>query len=480
MPEKIASLKKDVNDWYNDVIIKAELADYATVRGMMIIRPYGFDIWRRVQDVLGGAIRESGTKDAYFPLMIPESFLKREAKHVEGFAPEIAWVTEGGGKELPERLAVRPTSETIMYDTFSRWIHSHRDLPLKINQWANVVRWEKRTKLFLRTTEFLWQEGHTVHASLEEADAETMRALQMYEAFCRDWLAMPVLTGRKTESEKFAGALYTTSIEALLLDGKALQAGTSHNLGQNFAKVFKIQYADESGALQSPWQTSWGMSSRIIGGLILTHGDERGLVLPPKIAPIQVVIVPICKTPEEKNTVSAECDALYKKLLAAGVRVEFDQRDGVSPGFKYNHWEVRGVPVRVEIGPRDLKEKKIMLVSRLAEGKAGKKSIDTDTAVESITELLGQIQIELLERATKYRDEHTTSVESYDEFKKVIDDKKGFVRAGWCGDAECEATIKTETKATIRVLPFEQKNIPATCLREDKPAKHVAIFARAH
>jgi prolyl-tRNA synthetase len=477
MARLITPLSKDVNEWYNDVVLKAELADYATVRGSMIIRPYGFDIWRRIQEVLGASIRGAGVRDAYFPLFIPESFLKREAKHVEGFAPEVAWVTEAGGKELAERLAVRPTSETIMYDTFSRWIHSHRDLPLKINQWANVVRWELRTKPFLRTTEFLWQEGHTVHASLEEAEAETMRALTMYEQFCREWLAMPVLTGKKTDAEKFAGALYTSSIETLLLDGKALQAGTSHNLGQNFAKVFKIQYADQSGALQYPWQTSWGMSTRIIGGLILTHGDDRGLVLPPKIAPIQVVVVPIYKTDQERTDTLAQGSRVVRELQARGVRVEFDQRQGLSPGYKFTDWEVRGVPLRIEVGPKDVQAGQVVLVPRTA----GKKSmVKLSAATESIIKELDTIQVALLDRATEYRESHTSSVESYEDFKETIETKKGFVRAGWCGSAECESQIKQETKATIRVIPFVQSDMPKKCLKCAKTSKSLVIFARAH
>jgi prolyl-tRNA synthetase len=477
MARFLTSLKEDVNGWYNDVIIKAELADYATVRGMMIIRPYGFDIWRRIQEVLGGSIRASGVQDAYFPLFIPESFLRREAQHVEGFAPEIAWVTEGGGKKLAERLAVRPTSETIMYDTFSRWIHSHRDLPLKINQWANVVRWEKRTKPFLRTTEFLWQEGHTVHATAEEAEAETMRALTMYETFCRETLAIPVLTGKKTEAEKFAGAVYTTSIETLLLDGKALQAGTSHNLGQNFAKVFKIQFADAAGALQHPWQTSWGMSIRIVGALILTHGDENGLVLPPRIAPIQVVVVPIYKTDDEKKSVLAEAEKVVKQLTEHSLRVHLDQRAEVSPGFKFNHWEMRGVPLRIEIGPRDIKANKLSLVTR---HNGAKETIGLTKVAAEIEKKLAAIQVAMLDRATAFRDEHTSTVESYDDFKKTIDTKMGLIRAGWCGDAKCEQDVKQETKATIRILPFDQKSMPSMCMHCGKEAKHLAIFARAH
>jgi len=476
MAKSITPISKDVNEWYNDVCLRAELADYGAVRGTMVIRPYGFSIWKRVQDVLGGAINDAGVEDAYFPLFIPESFLKREAEHVEGFAPEVAWVTNAGGEDLAERVAVRPTSETIMYDTFSRWIQSHRDLPLRINQWANVVRWEKRTKLFLRTTEFLWQEGHTVHAAAEEAEAETARALTAYETFCRETLALPVITGRKTESEKFAGALYTTSIEALLKDGKALQAGTSHNLGQNFAKAFGIAYTDDGGKKATPWQTSWGMSTRIVAALILTHGDDQGLVLPPNIAPLQVVIVPIYKTDAEKTAVLAAAIEAEKSLRAAGMRVKLDQRDGYSPGYKFNHWEVRGVPVRLEIGPKDVAAKQAVAVVRHT---GDKQKLALVGIAEAVTKLLDTTQVQLLDAATKYRDEHTYDATDYAAFKKQVENG-GLFRAGWCGDAKCEADVKAETKATIRVLPFEQKNVPAECLKCGKAAKHLAILARAH
>lgn len=476
MAKSITPISKDVNEWYNDVCLRAELADYGAVRGTMVIRPYGFAIWKRVQEVLGGAIADAGVEDAYFPLFIPESFLKREAQHVKGFAPEIAWVTEAGGEKLAERVAVRPTSETIMYDTFSRWIQSHRDLPLRINQWANVVRWEKRTKLFLRTTEFLWQEGHTVHAAPEEAEAETARALTAYETFCRETLAVPVISGRKTESEKFAGASYTVAVEALLKDGKALQCGTSHNLGQNFAKAFGIAYTDEAGKKSTPYQTSWGMSTRIIAGLILTHGDDQGLVLPPKIAPVQVVIVPIYKTDAEQKSVLATSVDVEKKLRAAGMRVKLDQRDGYSPGYKFNHWEVRGVPVRLEIGPKDVAAKQAVAVVR---HKGDKQKLALTGIAEAVTKLLDTTQVQLLDAATKYRDEHTYDATDYAAFKKQVEGG-GLFRAGWCGDAKCEADVKAETKATIRVLPFDQKKVPATCLKCGKEARHLAIFARAH
>jgi prolyl-tRNA synthetase len=476
MAKSITPISKDINAWYNDVCLRAELADYGAVRGTMVIRPYGFSIWKRVQEVLGGAINAAGVEDAYFPLFIPESFLKREAEHVEGFAPEVAWVTEAGGEKLAERVAVRPTSETIMYDTFSRWIQSHRDLPLKINQWANVVRWEKRTKLFLRTTEFLWQEGHTVHVAPEEAEAETARALTAYETFCRETLAVPVISGRKTESEKFAGALYTTAVESLLQDGKALQAGTSHNLGQNFAKAFKIEYTDDGGKKATPWQTSWGLSTRIVAALILTHGDDQGLVMPPKIAPVQVAIVPIFKTDEQKNEVLAAATTIEQELRKRGVRVHLDGREQYSPGYKFNHWEVRGVPVRVEIGPKDVAAKQAVAVVRHT---GEKKQLPLDGIDAAITQLLDTVQVQMLDRATKWRDEHTYDVADYASFKTKID-QGGFFRAGWCGDAKCEADVKAETKATIRVLPFDQKGMPESCMKCGKSAKRLAIFARAH
>jgi len=471
MPTKITPLSKDANAWYNDVVLQADMADYGSVRGTMIIKPYGFAIWKRIQRVLGDAIEGAGVQDAYFPLLIPESFLKKEASHIEGFAPEVAWVTEAGGKKLQERLAVRPTSETIINDAFSRWIESHRDLPMRINQWVNVMRWEKRTKLFLRTSEFLWQEGHTVHAAPEEAAAETERALSMYKTFCRETLAIPVLTGHKTESEKFAGADYTLAIETLLKDGKSLQAGTSHNLGQNFAKVFDIKFADETGVRAVPWQTSWGMSSRIIGALILTHGDDKGLVLPPNIAPWQVVIVPIYKTDQEKKDVMASVDEVAKTLRKVDVRVHIDQRDGYSPGYKFNDWEVRGVPLRIEIGPKDVAKKSVMTVTRHTGDKTAMKIGALD---KSIPEMLTKIQTSLLDNAQKYRDEHTLKVADYKEFKEAIE-KGVLIDAGWCGEK-----IKEETKATIIILPFDQKTIPEACVGCGKPATHRAIFARAH
>src|SRR3989338_7035080 len=428
---QIASQSKDFPQWYQDVVDKAELAQHSKVKGCMVIRPYGYAIWELVQAELDRRIKAAGVKNAYFPLFIPQSFLTREKDHVKGFAPECAVVTHGGGKELAEPLVIRPTSETIMYDTFSDWINSYRDLPLLINQWANVVRWEMRTRPFLRTTEFLWQEGHTVHATKAEAEVEVARALKMYQDFDREFLALPVLTGTKSPKETFAGADYTRTTEALAKDGKVIQAGTSHLLGQTFAKAFNIQFQDEKGEMQYAWQTSWGLSTRIIGTIIVCHGDEKGLVLPPRVAPVQVVIVPIYKTEEEKKTVLGVCLKVEESLKSQGVRTEVDARENATPGYKFNEWELKGVPIRIELGPRDLAEKKAVYVKRY---NGEKSSMGIDLLETTIPGLLEQIQGEMLELAEKRLAENIREAETLEKMLAILDEQGGFVKAAWAGD----------------------------------------------
>jgi len=477
LPTEITKQSEDFGRWYIDVVRRAELADYSPVKGCMVIRPYGYAIWELMQQALDRRFKATGHVNAYFPLFIPESLLMKESEHVEGFAPQVAWVTQGGNETLEERLVVRPTSETIIGTMYAKWIQSWRDLPILINQWANVVRWEKVTRLFLRTTEFLWQEGHTAHETAEEAQEETLKMLGVYKDFAETELAMPVVDGQKTDSEKFAGAERTYSIEALMRDGRALQAGTSHNLGQNFARVFDIKFQARDKSVQYVYGTSWGVSTRMIGGVIMTHGDDGGLILPPRIAPYQVVIIPIPRG-NWKETIVPKAREIQDQLVARGVRVMLDDRDSQTPGWKYNEWEMRGVPLRMEIGPKDLEKAQVVLARRDTREKS---FVPMDGLSAQVEEMLAAIQKALYDRAVQFRTEHTTETDSYAEFKQIMDGRPGFVIAPWCGSAQCEAAIKAETQATIRNIPFTAK--PATgkkCLRCDAPATTHAWFAKSY
>ncbi|MFZ5622915.1 MAG: proline--tRNA ligase [Gemmatimonadota bacterium] len=478
--KKLTPRAQDFSAWYNELVQKAELADYSPVRGCMVIRPNGYAIWEQMQRALDQMFKDTGHQNAYFPLFIPQSFLAREAEHVEGFAPETAVVTHGGGKELEEPLVVRPTSETIIYSMYAKWIQSYRDLPVLINQWANVVRWELRTRLFLRTTEFLWQEGHTAHATEAEAEEEARKMLGVYRTFMEEWMAMPVLTGRKTDSERFAGALRTYSCEALMQDNKALQAGTSHNLGQNFAKAFEVTYQTADGGLEYVWNTSWGVSTRLVGGLIMTHGDDIGLVCPPRLAQYQVVIVPIWKNDTERATVLEAGERIRRALAAAGIRVHLDARDGMKPGAKYYEWETRGAPFRLEVGPRDVAADTVMLARRTG----GKEPVPQAGLPERIFAEMDAMQRSLLETARARRDANSLrGPRSRQEFIDFIEGGGGFVYAGWCGDPAVEEEIKAQTKATIRVLPdpeFRSPEAPTTCIWTGKPAVAEAVWARAY
>jgi prolyl-tRNA synthetase len=485
--KKLTTRAADFSAWYNEVVLRAELADHSPVRGCMVIRPNGYGIWERMQRALDDMFKATGHQNAYFPLFIPESFLQKEKDHVEGFKHEFAVVTHGGGKKLEENLIVRPTSETIIYSMFAKWVQSHRDLPIKMNQWANVVRWEMRTRLFLRTMEFLWQEGHTAHATSEEAEEEARLILGIYRDFAEAWMAMPVITGRKTDAERFAGALHTYAIEAMMQDNKALQAGTSHHLGQNFAKVFDLKYQSQSGAEEYAWNTSWGVSTRLIGGLVMTHGDDNGVRIPPLLAPIELVIVPIYKTDEERAQVLEASKKLVDQMAAwerrrtARLRVHLDDRDGMRAGAKYYEWEMRGVPLRLEIGPRDLAKNQGVLVRR---DTREKKPVSLDTIGEDVKDLLIKIQGDMLSSARERREanSHRGPI-AYDKFKELMAADAGFVYAGWCGGAGCEATIKEETKATIRVLPdeeFRSAEAPTKCLKCGSAATSEAVWAKAY
>ncbi len=472
---EITPRSEDFSRWYTDVVRKAELADYSPVKGCMVIRPYGYAIWELIQQGLDRRIKATGHVNAYFPLFIPKSLLTKEADHVEGFAPQVAWVTKGGDEELEEPLVVRPTSEAIIGTMYAKWIQSWRDLPVLINQWANIVRWEKVTRLFLRTTEFLWQEGHTAHETEAEAQEETLKILSLYQEFVETELAIPVLAGVKSDTEKFAGASKTYSIEALMGDGRALQGGTSHNLGQNFAKAFGIQFQARDKSLQYIWGTSWGITTRLIGALVMTHGDESGLIFPPRIAPYQVVIVPIPRG-NWRETVLPHAKAIADDLIAHGVRVMLDDRDAYTPGWKFSEWEMRGVPLRLEIGPKDIEKGQVMLARRDTREKL---PTPREGLTARIVELLDTIQQNLFARALAFREEHTTEVSTFDEFKQVLEGRPGFVVAGWCGSAECEAQIKTETQATIRNLPLED-SAGGECVRCGKPSIARARFAKAY
>jgi prolyl-tRNA synthetase len=474
--KEVTPREKDFSQWYLDLVLKTELMDYAPIKGCMAIRPYGFAIWESIQELLDRRIKATGHKNAYFPLFIPESLLQKEAEHVEGFAPEVAWVTQGGDEKLAERLVVRPTSEAIICSMYAKWIQSWRDLPLLINQWCNVVRWEKSTRPFLRTSEFLWQEGHTVHSSEEEAEEETLKMLGVYQEFVETELAVPVVAGEKTEKEKFAGALRTYTIEALMSDGRALQAGTSHNLGQHFAKVFDSQYLDKDGELKYGWQTSWGVSTRLIGALIMVHGDDRGLKLPPRVAPVQVVVVPIISK-KKRDEVLQKAREIVERFSGV-LRLELDDREGYSPGWKFNEWEMKGVPLRLEIGPRDLENGGVTAVRR----DTGEKTFLAEEELpDSLPKILESIQDNLFQEALAFREKNTHHVSDYDEFKEILQDKRGFIVAHWCGDAACEEAVKNETKATIRCLPFglkEEKTGP--CIYCKKEGGRAVYFARSY
>lgn len=472
--KEITKMEDDFPQWYTDVIRKTDLVDYSPVKGFMVIKPYGYALWENIQAYLDKRFKDTGHKNCYFPLLIPESLLNKEKEHVEGFAPEVAWVTHGGSKELAERLCIRPTSETIICEMYSRWLKSYRELPYLYNQWCSVVRWEKETRPFLRTSEFLWQEGHTLHETAEQAQAETLQMLEIYREMAENLLAIPMICGRKSEKEKFAGAEATYTIEALMHDGKALQSGTSHNLAQHFTKAFDITFLDREGNLQNPHHTSWGVSTRLIGGLIMTHGDNRGLVLPPRIAPIQVVIIPIM---QKKPGVLEKANELFDQLKSAGIRVELDDSDNNSPGWKFNEYEMKGVPIRIEIGPRDIQNNVAMMARR---DTLEKSTVSLDGLVDSITAMLETIQKDMYQRALKDRDEKTYSVSSYEDFVEKMRIKPGFVKAMWCGEESCEDKIKQDTAATIRCMPFEQEQLSDTCQFCGKPAKHMVYVAKAY
>jgi prolyl-tRNA synthetase len=490
MSKGITSREEDYSQWYNDLVIKADLAEYSAVRGCMVIKPYGYAIWERMQAILDKRFKETGHSNAYFPLFIPKSFFSKEASHVEGFATECAVVThyrlknDGTGQivvdeeaKLEEELIVRPTSETIIWNTYRGWIESYRDLPILVNQWANVVRWEMRTRLFLRTAEFLWQEGHTAHATQEEAIAETEQMLDVYADFAEGTLAVPVVRGRKTENERFAGALDTYCIEALMQDGKALQAGTSHFLGQNFAKAFDVKFTSKEGKQEYVWASSWGVSTRLMGALIMAHSDDQGLVLPPKLAPIQVVIVPIYRGEEEKANIDAYVDALTTELKGKGVSVKYDDRDTQRPGFKFAEWELKGVPLRVAVGTRDMQNGTVELARRDTQTK---ETVNQDGLATRIADLLDIIQDNIFQKALNFRTEHTTEVNSYEEFKEILETKAGFISCHWDGTVETEKRVKEETKATIRCIPLDTKEEDGVCIFTGKPSTRRVLFAKAY
>ena len=492
MGKEIPTRAEDYSLWYNELVKKADLAEHSDVRGCMVIKPYGYSIWEKMQQALDKMFKDTGHTNAYFPLFVPKSLFEAEEQNAEGFAKECAIVThyrlkndpEKKGKlmvdpdaRLEEELVVRPTSEAIIWSTYKKWIQSYRDLPLLINQWANVVRWEMRTRLFLRTAEFLWQEGHTAHSTADEAVQETVQMLNVYADFAENFMAMPVVRGKKSEGERFPGALDTYCIEAMMQDGKALQAGTSHFLGQNFAKAFNVQFATREGKLEHVWGTSWGVSTRLMGALIMAHSDDDGLVLPPKLAPIHVVIVPIFKTEDEQKKIYAKADAIASSLRQQGLSVKFDNRDTQKPGFKFAEWELKGVPVRIAMGPRDLENGTVEIARRDTKEK---KTINVDSIIDEVPALLSEIQQNIFNRAKKFRDEKTTQVNSFDELKKVLDEKGGFVSAHWDGTIETEQAIKEETKATIRCIPLDAKEESGKCVYSGRPSLRRVLFARAY
>ncbi|HEX2981452.1 MAG TPA: proline--tRNA ligase [Anaerolineaceae bacterium] len=474
--EKLPLRSENFSEWYNQVILRTEMADYAPVRGCMVVRPYGWALWENIQQSLDRRFKATGHVNAAFPLFIPMSFLEKEKEHVEGFSPELAVVTIGGGEKLEEPLVVRPTSETIIGHMYSKWIKSYRDLPVLINQWANVVRWELRTRMFLRTLEFYWQEGHTAHATAAEGEEETVRMLNTYTRFAIDDAAVPVIPGRKSNAEKFAGAARSYTIEAMMGDTRALQAGTSHNLGQNFAKAFDIRYLDPQNELQYCWTTSWGLSTRFIGAIIMTHGDDQGLVLPPKLAPIQIVIVPIYRNDDEKAEVMPVVEEVRKQLVDFRVRV--DDRAGVTPGFKFNDWEMRGVPLRIEIGPKDVAKGTVAMARRDMPGKAGKSFVSRDQLAGQVAEVLTDIHASLYDRAKAFRDAHIFEPKDYEELKEIV--QNGWAFAWWCGSGECEAKIKEETKATTRCIPLDQPGGTGRCVYCGAEAHEKVYFAKAY
>lgn len=470
---EITPMEEDFGQWYTDVIRKTDLVDYSSVRGFMVIKAYGYAIWENIKAYMDKRFKDTGHKNCYFPLLIPESLLQKEAEHVEGFAPEVAWVTHGGDEKLAERLCIRPTSETIICEMYAKWLNSYRDLPFLYNQWCNVVRWERSTRPFLRTSEFLWQEGHTLHESYEEAQEETLQMLEIYRETAEELLAMPVVVGQKSDKERFAGAYATYTMEALMHDGRALQAGTSHNLGQHFTKAFDISFLDRDGERRHPYHTSWGVSTRLIGGIIMVHGDNRGLVLPPGVAPIQGVIIPIAA---HKGGVMEKADKIFEDLKDV-VRLEVDDRENYSPGWKFNEWEMKGVPLRIEIGPRDIEKNQAILFRR---DTLEKETVSLDKVKDRVQELLKEIQENLLVKAKKMRDEKTHYIENYDQMKEIMDKNPGFVKAAWCQDRECEDQIKDETGATVRCIPFEQEDLGNVCPFCGKKAELMAYFARAY
>ena len=489
MSKGVTPQSKNYSSWYTEIVTKAELADYGPVKGTMVIRPYGYSLWELIKNSFDDMIKETGHVNAYFPLFIPKSFLAKEAEHVEGFAKECAIVTHTRLKsdsdsgitidpdsKLEEEVIVRPTSETVIWSMYKKWIQSYRDLPLLINQWANVVRWEMRTRLFLRTTEFLWQEGHTAHATAEEAQEETLLILELYRRLAEEVLAMPVFVGLKSESEKFAGADLTYCIEAMMGDKRALQAGTSHNLGQNFAKAFEVTFQNKNNNEELVYATSWGISTRLVGGVIMTHGDDKGLQLPPKIAPYQVVLVPIFRDDDDKKHIQDYLRETLIEMQKLGIRVHEDWRKG-SPGFKFNEWEMKGVPLRLEVGPKDIKEENVVIVRR---DNSDKKFVNKESIIDTIISLLDDVQKNMFNKAKSFQTENTFTVSSYDEFKDILSNKGGFIKCGWDGTSETEAAIKNETKATIRVIPMDENPKGLNCIYSGKPAKHEVIFAKAY
>lgn len=472
---EITARDVDFAQWYTDIVLKAEMADYAPVRGCMVIRPYGFAVWEKIKEHADSRFKATGHTNAYFPMLIPESLLQKEVDHFEGFSPEVLWITHGGDEELAERLIARPTSETMINTMYSKWVQTYRDLPVLINQWCSVFRWEKTTRPFLRTVEFLWQEGHTVHETYDDAQEETLRMLEIYRQVIEDEMAVPVILGLKSESERFAGADATYTLEAMMHDGKALQSGTSHNLGQNFANMFDIQFQDREGKLATAWTTSWGISTRLIGGLIMVHGDDRGMVMPPRVAPTQVVIVPIAQHKEGVNEKATDLfDALKDRFS-----VELDDRAQYSPGWKFNQWELKGIPLRIEIGPKDIEKNQVVFVRRDTNEKS---FVPMENIADAVGDMLDTIQKDMFEAAKARREEKTFSVDNFDDFQAKLDGQNVFLKGMWCGDAECEAEIKEKTGATIRCIPFEeeQEELSDVCVHCGKPAKHMVYYAKAY
>lgn len=475
--EKLPTQSENFSEWYNQIVLKAELADYAPVRGCMVVRPYGWAVWENIQQALDRRFKATGHSNAAFPLLIPMSYLQKEKEHVEGFSPELAVVTIGGGEKLEEPLVVRPTSETIIGAMYSKWVKSYRDLPILINQWGNVVRWEMRTRLFLRTLEFYWQEGHTAHATRAEAEEETQRMLDTYTDFAVNDAAVPVIPGRKSQTEKFAGAVNSFTIEAMMRDTRALQSGTSHFLGQNFAKAFDIRFVDQNNEIQYAWTTSWGLSTRFVGAIIMTHGDDQGLILPPKLAPFQVVIVPIFRDDTEKSLVMPVVERINHELSTT-FRVKVDLRENMTPGFKFNDWEMRGVPLRIEVGPKDVQKGTVAIARRDRPGKSGKSFVSQDHLIGQVAELLAEIQSSLFDRAKTFRDEHIFEPKDYEELKEIV--KNGWAYTWWCGSAECEARVKEDTRATTRCIPMEQPGGSGKCIVCGEHATEKVYWARAY